>query len=141
MQQVPVEVAERIIANLSDKDLFIGSSVCRMWWQIVRQEAYKRWKEYACRIGDIYREIQAVREEELKGEIDWLDAEFEVESLINWMDIFTGDQVNIMEKMLRYGMVIDLQEREIIEHTSSEYNWGGDPWGFDWEWNEWTQQE
>lgn len=139
MQQVPVEIAEQIIANLSDKDLFIGSSVCRMWWQI--QEAYKRWKEYACRIGDIYREIQAVREEELKGEIDWLDAEFEVESLINWMDIFTGDQVNIMEKMLRYGMVIDLQEREIIEHTSSEYNWGGDPWGFDWEWNEWTQQE
>ena len=66
MQRIPVEVAERIIANLSDKDLFIGSSVCRAWWQIVRQEAYKRWKEYACRIGDIYREIQAVREEKRK---------------------------------------------------------------------------
>jgi hypothetical protein len=141
MQRVPVEVAERIIAKLSDEDLFIGSSVCRVWWQVVRQEAYKRWKEYACRIGDIYREIQAIREEELKGEIDWLDAEYKVESLINWMDVFTEDQVNIMKKMLRYGMVVDLQEKEIIEHASSEYNWGGNPWRFDWEWNEWTQQE
>jgi len=30
MQRIPVEVAERIIANLSDEDLFIGSSVCRV---------------------------------------------------------------------------------------------------------------
>jgi len=138
MQRVPVEVAERIIAKLSDKDLFIGSSVCRVWWQVVRQEAYKRWKEYACRIGDMYRKIQEV---ELKDEIDWIDAEYELENLDYLMDVFTKDQVNIMKKMLRYGMVVDLQEKEIIEHVSSEYNWGGNPWRFNWEWNEWTQQE
>jgi hypothetical protein len=124
MQRVPVEVAEQIIAKLSDEDLFIGSSVCRVWWQVVRQEAYKRWKEYACRIGDIYREIQAIREEELKDEINWLDAEYELDILDYWMDAL----INIMKKMLRYGMIIDLQEKKIIEHASSEYNWEGDPW-------------
>jgi hypothetical protein len=38
-------------------------------------------------------------------------------------------------------MVIDPQERETIEYALSEQRWGGDPWGLDWEWNEWTQQE
>ncbi|GBC39263.1 uncharacterized protein OCT59_011677 [Rhizophagus irregularis] len=33
------------------------------------------------------------------------------------------------------------QERETIEHALSEQRWGGDPWGLNWEWNEWTQQE
>ncbi|PKY61126.1 hypothetical protein RhiirA4_485696 [Rhizophagus irregularis] len=141
MQRLPVEVAERIITNLSDKNLFIGSSVCRVWWQIVRQEAYKRWKKYACRIGDIYREIQAVREEERKGEIEWQKASYAVEELNNCMGTFAGNQVYIMNKMLKYEMIVDLQEREIIEYASSEFNWGGDPWRFDWEWNEWTQQE
>lgn len=130
MQRIPVEVAERIIANLSDEDLFIGSSVCRVWWQIVRQEAYKRWKEYAYKIGDIYREIQAVREEERKGEIDWLDAEYDIETLIDWMDLFTIDQIRIMEDMLKNGMIVDSQEEEIIRHAISENNWGGNPWGF-----------
>ena len=140
MQRIPVEVAERIIANLSDEDLFIGSSVCRVWWQIVRQEAYKRWKEYAYKIGDIYREIQAVREEERKGEIDWLDAEYDIETLIDWMDLFTIDQIRIMEDMLKNGMIVDSQEEEIIRHAISENNWGGNPWGFEWEWNEHIQQ-
>ncbi|CAB4420168.1 unnamed protein product [Rhizophagus irregularis] len=94
MQRIPVEVAERIIANLSDKDLFIGSS-----------------------IGDIYREIQAVREEERKGEIDWLDAEYDIETLIDWMDLFTLDQIRIMEDMLKNGMIVDSQEEEIIRHA------------------------
>ncbi|PKY61127.1 hypothetical protein RhiirA4_485697 [Rhizophagus irregularis] len=122
MQRLPVEVAERIITNLSDKNLFIGSSVCRVWWQIVRQEAYKR-------------------EEERKGEIEWQKASYAVEELNNCMGTFAGNQVYIMNKMLKYEMIVDLQEREIIEYASSEFNWGGDPWRFDWEWNEWTQQE
>ncbi|RGB22221.1 hypothetical protein C1646_776454 [Rhizophagus diaphanus] len=108
MQRIPVEVAERIIANFSDEDLFIGSSVYRVWWQIVRQEAYKRWKEYAYKIGDIYREIQA-------------------------MDLFTIDQIRIMEDMLKNGMIVDSQEEEIIRHAISENNWG---WKFEWEWND-----
>ncbi|CAG8713553.1 uncharacterized protein OCT59_002007 [Rhizophagus irregularis] len=141
MQRLPVEVAERIITNLSDKDLFIGSSVCRVWWQIVRQEAYKRWKKYACRIGDIYKEIQAIREREQKEEIEWQEASYAVEKLNNCMGTFTGNQVYIINKMLKYEMIVDPQEREIIKYTSSEFNWGGDPWRFDWEWNEWTQQE
>ena len=83
MQRVPVEVAERIIVNLSDEDLFIGSSVCRTWWQIVRQEAYKRWKKYACCIEEIHKEMQDVREEEEKGELGWSEADYEIEQLRN----------------------------------------------------------
>ncbi|CAG8726433.1 17309_t:CDS:2, partial [Rhizophagus irregularis] len=33
------------------------------------------------------------------------------------------------------------QERETIEYVLSEQRWGGDLWGLNWEWNEWTQQE
>ena len=140
MQRIPVEVAERIIANLSDEDLFIESSVCRVWWQIVRQEAYKRWKEYACRIGDIYREIQAVREEKRKGEIDWQEASDAIEDLNDWMDDLTEYQIYIMNEMHKYKMIVDPQEREIVEYASNEFNWRENPWEFDWEWNEWTQQ-
>lgn len=140
MQRIPVEVAERIIANLSDEDLFIGSSVCRVWWQIVRQEAYKRWKEHACRIGDTYREIQAIREEKQKGEIDWQEAIYAIEDLIDWMDVLTEYQIYIMNEMHKYKMIVDPQERKIVEYASNEFNWRENPWEFDWEWNEWTQQ-
>ncbi|PKK59356.1 hypothetical protein RhiirC2_871288 [Rhizophagus irregularis] len=43
--------------------------------------------------------------------------------------------------MLKNGMVVDPQERQIIEYALSEQRWGGDPWGLNWEWNEWTQQD
>jgi hypothetical protein len=46
-----------------------------------------------------------------------------------WINRLTKDQLYIMEKMLRNGMVMDPQERETIEHALSEQKWGGDPWG------------
>ncbi|EXX64452.1 uncharacterized protein OCT59_026275 [Rhizophagus irregularis] len=58
-----------------------------------------------------------------------------------WMDRLTENQLYIMEKMLKNGMVVDPQERQIIEYALSEQRWGGNPWRLDWEWNEWTQQE
>ena len=111
-----------------------------MWWQIVRREAYKRWKEHACRIGDTYREIQAVREEKRKGEIDWQEAIYAIEDLIDWMDVLTEYQIYIMNEMHKYKMIVDPQERKIVEYASNEFNWRENPWKFDWEWNEWTQQ-
>ena len=53
------------------------------------------------------------------------------DSYKNWIDRLTEDQLYIMEKMLRNGMVIDPQERETIEYALSEQRWGGDPWGLD----------
>jgi len=138
MQRIPVEVAERIIANLSDKDLFIGSSVCRVWWQEVRREAYKRWKFYATTIGDIYWGIQSLGKQFEKGDIDWIKFESVNDIFIKWMDHLTEDKLYIMEKMLRNGMIVDSQEEEIIRHAISENNWGGNPWKFEWEWNEYT---
>ncbi|GET62298.1 hypothetical protein GLOIN_2v1882943 [Rhizophagus irregularis DAOM 181602=DAOM 197198] len=92
-----LEIVERIVAKIPDTDLIAVSKVDRVWWQEVRQEAYKRWKNYATTIG--------------------------------WIDRLTEDQLYIMEKMLRNGMVVDPQERETIEHALSEHRWGGDPWG------------
>ncbi|GBC31126.2 hypothetical protein GLOIN_2v1882943 [Rhizophagus irregularis DAOM 181602=DAOM 197198] len=109
LDRLPVEIVERIVAKIPDTDLIAASKVDSVWWQEVRQEAYKRWKNYATTIG--------------------------------WIDRLTEDQLYIMEKMLRNGMVVDPQERETIEHALSEQRWGGDPWGLNWEWNEWTQQE
>ncbi|RGB38307.1 hypothetical protein C1646_755822 [Rhizophagus diaphanus] len=98
MQQVPVEVAERIITNLSDEDLFIGNS-----------------------------EIQAIREREQNEEIEWQEASYAVEELNNYMGVFTRNQVYIMNKMLKYEMIVDSQKREIIEYASSKFNWEGNP--------------
>ncbi|GBC36329.2 hypothetical protein GLOIN_2v1790404 [Rhizophagus irregularis DAOM 181602=DAOM 197198] len=88
--------------------------VDRVWWQEVRREAYKRWKNYATMIGDVYCEIRALGKHYIKREIDWITFEDEWDG--------RGPQ-----------------ERETIEYALSEQRWGGDPW--DWEWYEWTQQE
>ncbi|RGB24724.1 hypothetical protein C1646_772671 [Rhizophagus diaphanus] len=56
-------------------------------------------------------------EEERKGEIDWLDADYDIKTLIDWMDLFTIDQIRIIEDMLKNGMIVDSQEEEIIRHT------------------------
>ncbi|PKK55532.1 hypothetical protein RhiirC2_802140, partial [Rhizophagus irregularis] len=76
-----------------------------------------------------------------KDNIDWITFEIVLFFYKGWMDYLTENQLYIMEKMLRNGMVVDFQERETIEYALSEQRWGGDPWGLDWEWNEWTQQE
>ncbi|PKB94833.1 hypothetical protein RhiirA5_437948 [Rhizophagus irregularis] len=90
LDQLPVEIVERIVAKIPDTDL-IAANV---------NDSYKR-----------------------------------------WIDCLTENQLYIMEKMLRNGMVVDSQERETIEYALSESRWGGDPWGLDWKWNEWTQQD
>ncbi|CAB4421998.1 unnamed protein product [Rhizophagus irregularis] len=118
LDRLPVEIVERIVAKIPDTDLIAASKVDSVWWQEVHQEAYKRWKNYATAIG-IYTGKSGLSES----------------------DRLTEDQLYIMEKMLRNRMVVDPQERETIEYALSESRWGGDPWGLDWEWNEWTQQE
>ncbi|CAB4445697.1 unnamed protein product [Rhizophagus irregularis] len=141
LDRLPVEIVERIVAKIPDTDLIAVSKVDSVWWQEVRREAYKRWKFYATTIGDIYWEIRALGERFEKDDIEWMTFEDVNDSYKNWIDRLTEDQLYIMEKMLSNGMVVDPQERETIEYALSEQRWGGDPWGLDWEWNEWTQQE
>ncbi|GBC32540.1 uncharacterized protein OCT59_006917 [Rhizophagus irregularis] len=76
-----------------------------------------------------------------KGNIDWITFEDVNDFYKRWIDRLTENQLYIMEKMLRNEMVVNPQERETIEYALSEHRWGGDPWGLNWEWNEWTQQE
>ena len=128
LDRLPVELVEYIVAKLPDVDLMAVSKVDRVWWQEVRQGAYKRWKKYTCWIEEVHKEIQAVREQEERGEIEWLEAEYAVEDLINYKDVHTENQLNIMEKMLKNGMIVDPQERETIEHALSESRWGCNPW-------------
>ncbi|GBC35457.1 uncharacterized protein OCT59_004755 [Rhizophagus irregularis] len=64
-----------------------------------------------------------------KGDIEWMTFEDVNNFYKNWIDRLTEDQLYIMEKMLRNGMVVDPQERETIEYALSEQRWGGDPWG------------
>ncbi|CAG8778040.1 uncharacterized protein OCT59_019709 [Rhizophagus irregularis] len=141
LDRLPVEIVERIVAKIPDTDLIAASKVDSVWWQEVRREAYKRWKNYATAIGNIYWEIQALGKRFEKGDIEWITFEDVNDSYKNWINCLTEDQLYIMEKMLRNGMVVDSQERETIEYALSEQRWEGDPWGLNWEWNEWTQQE
>jgi hypothetical protein len=141
LDRLPVEIVERIVTKIPDTDLIAASKVDSVWWQEVRREAYKRWKNYAIIIGNIYWEIRALGKRFEKDDIEWMTFEDVHDSYKNWIDRLTEDQLYIMEKMLRNGMVVDPQEKKTIEYALSEYRWGGDPWGLDWEWNEWTQQE
>ncbi|PKY35727.1 hypothetical protein RhiirB3_457000 [Rhizophagus irregularis] len=60
LDQLLVEIVERIVAKIPDTVLIAASKVDSVWWQEVRREAYKRWKNYATTIGNIYWEIQAI---------------------------------------------------------------------------------
>ncbi|UZO05859.1 uncharacterized protein OCT59_026198 [Rhizophagus irregularis] len=62
-------------------------------------------------------------------EIDWITFEDVNDFYKRWIDRLTKNQLYIMGKMLRNGMVVDPQERETIEYALSEQKWGGDPWG------------
>ncbi|GET55807.1 hypothetical protein GLOIN_2v1783661 [Rhizophagus irregularis DAOM 181602=DAOM 197198] len=128
LDRLPVEIVERIVAKIPDTDLIAASKVDRVWWQEVRREAYKRWKNYATTIGDVYCEIRALGKHYIKREIDWITFEDVNDLYKRWINRLTEDQLYIMEKMLRNGMVVDPQERETIEHALSEQRWGGDPW-------------
>src|SRR6185369_16078666 len=101
LDRLPVEIVERIIAKIPDTDLIAASMVDSVWWQEVRREAYKRWKNYAIIIGNI----------------EWMTFEDVHDSYKNWIDRLTEDQLYIMEKMLRNGMVVDPQKRETIEYA------------------------
>ncbi|EXX53128.1 uncharacterized protein OCT59_007617 [Rhizophagus irregularis] len=70
LDQLPVEIVERIVAKIPDTDLIVASKVDSVWWQEVRQEAYKRWKNYATTIGNIYWKIQAIGKQFEKRDID-----------------------------------------------------------------------
>ncbi|PKK67195.1 hypothetical protein RhiirC2_783839, partial [Rhizophagus irregularis] len=124
LDQLPVEIVERIVTKIPDTDLIAASKVDSMWWQEVRQEAYKRWKNYATIIGNIYWKIQAIGKQFEKGDIDWITFEDVNDSYKRWIDCLTENQLYIMEKMLKNGMVVDLQERETIEYALSEQRWG-----------------
>lgn len=124
LDRLPVELVERIVAKLPDTDLMAVSKVDRVWWQEVRRGAYKRWKKYACWIEEVHKEMQAVREQEERGEINWLEADYAIEELRNWKDVYIEEQLDIMEEMLKNRMIVDPQERETIEHALSEHRWG-----------------
>ncbi|CAB4395515.1 unnamed protein product [Rhizophagus irregularis] len=124
-----LEIVECIVAKIPDTDLIAASKVDSVWWQEVRQEAYKRWKNYATTIRNMYWEIRALGNQYGEGDIDWITFEDVNDLYKRWIDRLTEDQLYIMEKMLRNGMVVDTQERETIEYALSEHRWGGDPWG------------
>ena len=142
LDRLPVEIVERIVTKIPDTDLIAASKIDSVWWQEVCREAYKRWKNYATAIGNIYWKIWALRKRFEKVDIEWMTFEDVNDFYKSWIDCLTENQLYIMVKMLRNGMVIDPQEKETIEYALSEHRWRGD-WM---EWqpekrNEWTQQE
>ncbi|CAG8773836.1 14962_t:CDS:2 [Rhizophagus irregularis] len=116
LDRLPEEIVERIIAKILNTDLIAASG-----------------KIYATIIRNMYWKIRAVRKQYEKDNIDWITFESVIYSYKGWIDCLTKNQLYIMEKMLRNGMVVHPQERETIEYALSEQRWGGDPWGLNWE--------
>ncbi|PKK60525.1 hypothetical protein RhiirC2_793195 [Rhizophagus irregularis] len=110
LDRLPVEIVKRIVTKIPDTDLIAASKVDNVWWWEVRREAYtvyKRWKNYAITIGNVYWEIQALGKQYEKGDIDWIMFEDVNDSYKRLIDCLTENQLYIMEKMLKNGIVVD----------------------------------
>ena len=45
-----------------------------------------------------------------------------------------NEQMDIEKNMLKYGMIVDKEERKIVKYDISEGRWSYDPWGLEWKW-------
>src|SRR5205814_8264013 len=58
MNTLPFEILEQIIAYLPTEDLFSLCHTDRTLFKLVRHEAYKRWKQWAIKYGELFWEDQ-----------------------------------------------------------------------------------
>ncbi|PKK46209.1 hypothetical protein RhiirC2_803823 [Rhizophagus irregularis] len=76
LDQLPVEIVERIVTKIPDTDLI--AAIRNMYWK-----------------------IRAVRMQYEKDNIDWITFERVIYSYKGWIDCLTENQLYIMEKMLK----------------------------------------
>ena len=135
MNNLAIEIVEKIIAALPDDKLFTAYNTCWVWYIVVRHEAYKRWRQHANKIKDLYQQYQANIDQFEIDRINWVAYGNCKKKTIMQIEDSTKKQRHIMISMIERGMIVDPYEREYIRHILLERQWGTDVlslWGFEW---------
>jgi len=117
MNTLPFEILEEIIAYIPTETLHNKCLVSRTWYNLVRNELYHKLKESIKemdRLEEKYREFSArlfdaddpVENSILQLAIKYLEGEIKVEE---------DYQLDISENMLKYGMLVDEEERKKVK--------------------------
>jgi len=117
MNTLPFEILEEIVAYIPTETLHNKCLVSRTWYNLVRNELYHKLKESIKemdRLEEKYREFSArlfdadgpVENSILQLAIKYLEGEIKVEE---------DYQLDISENMLKYGMLVDEEERKKVK--------------------------
>ena len=151
MNTLPFEILEQIIAYLPTEDLFSLCHTDRTLFKLVRHEAYKRWKQCTIKYGELFW-----RDQDLYKIWDELESNDESDEdtarliLIdkmkdNWVNqmAIAEQQLIIMRKMKNHSMIVDEQEKEIIDYCTNMRVYSISPWGLNWSWDyeEWSEYD
>src|SRR6266498_2308806 len=136
MNRQPIEILKEIIVHIPTHLLYNKCLISRTWYKLIRSELYRRWKncelEYQKRCEIYENNIKEWRETYLDLSTDIYDS---------WdLEIYSGDdeyylqeiadeQIEIEENMLKYGMIVDEEEKKKVEYDIKESKYKSDPWG------------
>ena len=142
MNTVPFEILEEIIAYIPTKDLFSLCHTDRTLFKLVRHEAYKRWNQCVIKYGELFKEEQDLS---WNGEPDegpvWSILYGKIHTI--WANAITVEQelLLIMEKMKNHSMIIDEQEKRIIDYYINIARYSSNDWRLNWSWcyAEWSE--
>ena len=149
MNTLPFEILEQIIAYLPTEDLFSLCHTGRTLFKLARHEAYKRWKQCAIKYGELFWRDQDLYK--IWGELKSNDESDEDTArliLINKMKdnhvnlrTVAQEQLIIMRKMKNNSMIVDEQEKGIIDYCADMGTYVVSPWGLNWSWDyeEWSE--
>ena len=149
MNTAPIEIIEQIIAYIPIEDLFSLCHTDRILFKLVRHEAYKRWKQCTIKYGKLFWEYNDLYKiwDELESN-DKSDEDTARLILIdkmkdNWDNqmAIAEQQLIIMRKMKNHSMIVDEQEKEIIDYCTNMRVYSINPWGLNWSWDyeEWSE--
>ena len=136
MNRQPIEILEEIIAHIPTHLLYNKCLIGRTWYKLVRSELYHRWKD--CELE--YQKRCQIYENNIK---EWRETYLDLSAgtYDSWdLEIYSGDdeyclqeisdeQIEIEENMLKYGMIVDEEEKKKVEHDIKECKYKLDPWG------------
>jgi len=142
MNTAPIEVIEQIIAYLPTEDLFSLCHTDRTLFKLSRYEAYKRWKQCAIKYGELFWEAQDLdkicneleRNNEPGKSPAWSILFRKTDDNRYNLKVIAEEQLLIMEKMKNHGMIVDEQEKEIINYNTITARYRSDRWVLHWSW-------
>src|SRR6266536_713270 len=156
MNSVPIEILEEIIAYTPTEELFSLCYTNRALFKLVRHEAYKRWKQCAVKYGELFWKdqdfIKIWSELDRNNKPDEVPARHILFGKIrdNWdnLMIVAQEQLIIMRKMKNHSMIVDEQEKGIIDYCINKAKYSlvserNDPWEIEWFWgyDEWLEDD